>query len=447
MPADSTRRVVITGLGVVSPLGSTLAEFWDALCQGRSGVEPLQQLPALEGKVAFGGECRQFTGDIDDFGELEKDLKKSIRKALKMMCRESMMAVAAAQHAIADAGYATTPMAPERSGVVFGSDYMLSPPEDFTGAMRASGVGSAGGFDYDEWGRAGLRDMNPLWMLSYLPNMPASHIAIFNDLRAANNSLTMREASGLLALREAAQTIARGHADRMIAGATGTRIHAFKTVHATQTEQMADASLPPHAASRPFDADRTGMVVGEGAGAVLLEELESARARGAKIYGEIVGTGSSAVSDAKLGSRRRAALANAARAALGEAAARSHAASGGPQLGHVSAHAMGTTDGDIEEAAALGDALGDYASSVPVVAAKSFFGNLGAGGGVVETIASLLALGEGRLFPSLNYATPDAACRLNVSRGDPPPAAGASFLKLSVTPQGQAAALVVRRVD
>src|SRR5690349_21126624 len=116
----SKRRVVITGLGLVSPLGSSLADFWAALADGKSGVEPLVNLPALDGKVVYGGECRDFAGEIDNFGKLEKDLKKSIRKALKMMCRESMMAVAAAQHAVADAGFATTPMDPDRSGVVFG---------------------------------------------------------------------------------------------------------------------------------------------------------------------------------------------------------------------------------------------------------------------------------------------------------------------------------------
>jgi 3-oxoacyl-[acyl-carrier-protein] synthase II len=137
------------------------------------------------------------------------------------------------------------------------------------------------------------------------------------------------------------------------------------------------------------------------------------------------------------------ALVNAARMALGSDA-------GKPQppepVGHVSAHAMGTPVGDVEEAAALGAAFGAAASEIPVVAAKSFFGNLGAGGGVVETIASLLALREGSLFPTLNYRTPDPACPLNVSTLAKPQAAGASFLKLSVTPQGQAAAILVRRI-
>ena len=437
MPAATDRRVVITGLGIVSPLGDDLGAFWSALIGGRSGIEPLVNLPSLDGKVTYGGECRQFAGEIDNFGELEKELKKSIRKALKMMCRESMMAVAASQHAIVDAGFGATPMEAERSGVVFGSDYMLSPPEDFVSAMKKAGVGGPG-FEYGKWGTDGLRDMNPLWMLSYLPNMPGSHVAIFNDLQGPNNSLTMREASGLMAIREAAQTIARGHADRMIAGATGTRIHSFKTVHATQSEQLANPALPPHEASRPFDANRTGMVVGEGAGAVLLEEYEAAKARGAKIYGEVLSTGSSAVADPNLKASRQTALTNAARAALS-------AANLSPEsLGHVSAHAMGTRAGDVEEATALRDVLGDRAKDVPVVAAKSYFGNLGAGGGIVETVASLLALREGTLFPTLNFATPDPECPVRASgRGDLP--AGESFLKLSVTPQGQAAALVVAK--
>jgi 3-oxoacyl-[acyl-carrier-protein] synthase II len=435
------RRVVVTGVGLVSPLGSTVSDFWSALIGGKSGVEPLVNLPALDGKVVYGGECREFTGEIDNFGELEKDLKKSVRKALKMMCRESMMAVAASQHAVVDAGFGATARDPDRSGVVFGSDYMLSPPEELEAAMRAAGV-ATGTFEHGKWGTAGLKAMNPLWMLSYLPNMPGSHVAIFNDFRGPNNSLTMREASGLLAIREAAQTIERGHADRMIAGATGTRLHAMKTVHAMQMEQLANPGLPPHEASRPFDAERTGMVVGEGAGAIVLEEFEAATARGAKIYGEVAGAGSSAVTDAGARGVMRPSMVNAARMALSVQGAKPQAAEG---VGHVSAHAMGTTLGDVEEAATLGEVFGPNAAGIPVVAAKSFFGNLGAGSGVVELIGSLLALGEGVLFPTLNYRTPDPACPLCVSTIAKPQAAGNSFLKLSVTPKGKPAAFSLTR--
>lgn len=438
-PANHRRRVVITGMGAISPLGNSPSSLWEGLAAGRSGVDYLRLLPQLEDRVIFGGEARQFTGAIEDFGDLTKELKKTIRKALKVMCRETMMAIAASQQAVADAGFADQPMDPDRSGVVFGSDYMLSPPEDFAAGMVKCGA-REGGFQYTRWGKEGLGEMNPLWMLKFLPNMPASHIAIINDLRGPNNSLTLRENAGLAAIREAAQTIERGHADRMIAGATGTRLHPFKTVHVIQMEEIAHPQCEPAQASRPFDARRTGMVAGEGAGAILLEELEFARSRGATIHGELLGTGSSTVADANLNGRRDLALANAARSALAEADIPAE------RLGHVNAHGLATKSCDADEAQALTEVLGSARPSIPVVAAKSYFGNLGAGSGVVELIASLLALGAGRLFRTLNFDSPDPDCPLAVTRQDDVPT-GESFLKLSVTPQGQAAALVVAKCD
>ena len=437
-PSEKSRRVVVTGIGAVSPLGNNAEEMWQALAAEKSGVDVLTQNAQIEGHVLFGGEATDFSGSINDFGELNKTAKKTIRKALKMMCRETMMAVAAAQAAATEAGFGETPMDPERSGVVFGSDYMLSPPDDFEMGMVKCGARDSQ-FEYERWGNDGLGEMNPLWMLKFLPNMPASHIAIINDLRGPNNSLTLREVSGLAAIREATQTIERGHADRMLAGATGTRLHAFKTIHAVQTEQLASPECEPAAASCPFDANRTGMVVGEGAGAVLLEELESARSRGAKIYGEVVGTGLSTVTDANLNGSRTTALANAATTALRESGIEPG------RLGHINAHGLASKSCDYDEAAALSKVLGDNATSVPTAAAKSYFGNLGAGSGVVELIASLLSLRENKLFRTLNFETSDPEAPLAVTTsGDVSP--GESFLKLSVTPQSQAAAIAVRRV-
>ena len=437
---NQRRRVAITGLGVISPLGNSAGALWDALSAGRSGISPLTQLPQLADQVVFGGEANEFTGAIDNFGPLGKDRKKAIRKALKVMCRETMMAVAAAQLAVADAGYGEQPMDPDRSGVVFGSDYMLSPPEDFVDGMAKCDAAS-GKLDYGRWGGDGLREMNPLWMLKYLPNMPGSHIAIFNDLRGPNNSLTLREISGLMAIREASQTIARGHADRMIAGATGTRIHSFKTIHALQNEQLANPNCAPQEASRPFDANRSGMVLGEGAGAVVLEELQQARARGACIYGEIVGTGSSTVADANLQGQPVAALTNAAKTAIAESQIPI------AELGHINAHGLGTTTGDLAEAQALQQVFGEQSKRVPVVATKSYFGNLGAGSGVIELASSVLALERGQLFQTLNFESTDPECPplAVTTQGEQPP--GDSFLKLSITPQSQAAAVVVCRVS
>ncbi|MEM6655697.1 MAG: beta-ketoacyl synthase N-terminal-like domain-containing protein, partial [Planctomycetota bacterium] len=208
MSKSSPTRVVITGVGLISPLGSSPTEYAAALAEGRSGVQTHDALAGGDLPLRFAGLATQFTGKIDDFGDLPKDRKKAIRKGLKVMCRETQMAVASAQLAIADAGFTGDTEDPERCGVVLGSDYMLTMPEDYSAAIEKCNA-DGGGFEYPRWGGDGLREMNPLWMLKYLPNMPASHIAIYNDFRGPNNSLTMREASGLMALGEAARIIAR----------------------------------------------------------------------------------------------------------------------------------------------------------------------------------------------------------------------------------------------
>ncbi len=431
--SGKNRRVVITGIGIISPLGSSLADMWTALSSGTSGIVRFESLPTKSAQLSlrYAGECRQFTGDINDFGELDKGKTKTIRKALKVMCRETQMAVAAAELALLDAAIAEGSLDPERSGVVLGSDYMLTMPEDYIDGIKKC-TGDQGQFDFEEWGSDGLDQMTPLWMLKYLPNMPASHIAIINDLRGPNNSLTMREASSNIAVGEAFTTVARGHADVMLAGATGTRILPMQAIHAMQTEELADDDCDPATASRPFDKNRIGMVAGEGAGVVVLEELSRAEARGATIYGEVVGIGSSLVADRKLRGDTQKALANAIAACLRDA----KLAAG--DVDHVNAHGLATNESDRREAAAIGACL---TSNVPVTALKSYFGNLGAGSGVVELAGSLLALKHGNLPKVLNYETPDPNCELNVATGEQTP--GSSFLSLSVTPQGQAAVVAV----
>jgi 3-oxoacyl-[acyl-carrier-protein] synthase II len=432
-----TRRVVITGLGLISPLGNSPSALWDALMAGKSGVAPTTLVPASGQPLKFAGEAREFTGEAEDFGPLEKERKKAIKKGLKVMCRETRMAVAAAQLAITDAGFAEKPMEPETTGVVLGSDYMLTMPEDYSLGMKT--CAPEGEFQFAKWGKEGLGDMAPLWMLKYLPNMPASHIAIYNDLRGPNNSLTMREAAGNLAIGEAFRTIQRGHANSMVAGATGTRILPMQAIHALQTEQMAAENGDPAKASRPFDKSRTGMVAGEGAGMIVLEEYESAKARGATIYAEVLGLGSANVADAQLRGKCDVALERAMKAALRDAGKTPD------DVGHINAHGLSTTDRDADEARAVHAVFGARADKVPVTALKSYFGNLGAGSGVVELIGSVLALRDGKLPRVLNFKTPDPACALPVVTEDAA-ASGRSFLNLSVTPQGQAAVLYISAV-
>jgi 3-oxoacyl-[acyl-carrier-protein] synthase II len=439
MPA-SQRRVVITGLGLISPLGSSKQALWDALSSGRSGVGRLEAVPSKYLPTHVAAEAREFTGDIENFGPLEKEQKKAIRKGLKVMCRECQMGVAAAQLAMSDAGLAIGDgkYDPDRTGCVFGADYMLTMPEEFSAGINHC-RDEHGTFDYNRWATDGMPQLSPLWLLKYLPNMPASHVAIYNDLRGPNNSITHREAAANLAIGEAYRTILRGSADTMLVGATGTRVHPMKTVHAIQTEELAGNGVDPSKASRPFDKNRTGMVIGEGAGAILIEELATAKARGATIYGEIVGHGSSHVADTNCVARRDVALINVMRKSL-------QAAGISPdEVGHIHAHGLSTRACDMEEAKAIREVFGAAADRVPVTAAKSYFGNLGAGGGMIELIASLLAMSNGKLFPILNYETPDPDCAIAaVHPNNGSAAPGNSFLNLSVTPQGQASAVLVQ---
>jgi 3-oxoacyl-[acyl-carrier-protein] synthase II len=433
------RRVVITGMGLVCPLGSTKDALWQNLVAGQSGVGPYTMLPPGEAPVKFAAEARQFQGEIEDFGQLDKEQKKAIRKGSKMMCRECQMGVAAAQLALGDAGLAMGKTDPERTGISFGSDYMLSVPEEFTEGIKQC-LDAEGRFEFSRWGTEGLPKMSPLWLLKYLPNMPASHVAIYNDLRGPNNSLTLREASANVAVGEAFQIILRGSAEAMLCGATGTRLHPMKTVHSAQQEELACADVEPSRACRPFDLNRSGMVLGEGAGAIMIEELSAAQARGATMYGEVLAAASSSVAERNLVAQRETAMSN----VLGNVI---KAANLKPEdIGHIHAHGLATRTADIEEARAIKSVFGTRAKPVPVVAAKSYFGNLGAGSGMVELIASLIALQQGSLFPILNYETPDPECPVfAVTNGSM--ASENCFINLNVTPQGQASAILIRRCE
>ncbi len=432
--ADSPTRIVITGMGLISPIGNSPESVWDSLVNQRSGVGPLESLPAEHLPTKVAGEARQFTGTIDDFGPMEKTLTRTIKKGLKVMCREIEMGVAASQLALSSCGFVKGEHDPDRVGVVYGSDYILTLPGEFSAGIHKC-MGEDGKFDFSRWAEEGLPRVQPLWLLKYLPNMPASHIAIYNDLRGPNNSITIREASSNLAIVEAVTTLQRGWADQMLAGATGTRVHQLRTLHVVLQEQIAPGEDDPGKTSRPFDLNRTGEVLGEGAGALMLETLEFAEKRNATILGEVVGHASSAAIDAKGVANYYQAFKNVIVNAL--KSARISPA----ELGHVHAHGLATSRCDREEAVAIHEVFGD--TQVPVVAAKSYTGNLGAASGMVEAVSSLLAINDNQLFGTLNYETPDPDCPVKVSSQLAEP--GDSFLNLSITPQGQASAVVVRR--
>jgi 3-oxoacyl-[acyl-carrier-protein] synthase II len=431
-----SRRVVVTGLGLVSPLGNTPEKLWQGLSTGRSGVGPLQAVPSERLPMSFSGEAREFTGSIEDFGPLDKTMGRNIKKSLKMMCREIQMGVAVAQLALTHGRLPLAEANRDRIGVLYGSDYMMTLPQDFADGIRGC-LNERGEFDFTKWGDQFKSAIDPLWLLKYLPNLPAAHIAIFNDLHGPNNSLTVREASSNLAVSEAYQTISRGHADVMIAGATGTRVQAARTIHVVMQEEIAEDDCDPATLSRPFDLHRTGQVIGEGAGAILLEELAYAQARGASILAEVIGFGSSSVAD----ERGIARLDHAVRNVLVQSLRTSGLTP--EKIGHIHAHGLGTHKSDAAEAQGIREVFASR-PDVPVTAAKSYFGNLGAGSGLVELIASILSLQQGRLFRTLNYETPDPQCPVNVvTSADASP--GENFINLNLTPQGQASAVVVKK--
>ncbi len=459
MFSTSSKRVAITGLGLVSPIGSSLEQVWESLRLGRSGISAIDSLPTASLPVKSGGQVKAFTGAIEDYGDLDKGLQRSIKKNMKVMCREIEMGVAAAQKALAHSGLGEQ-RNPERCGCLFGCDYILTRPEEYADGVRYARVNGNGTFHLSDWPLLGLPKVNPLWLLKYLPNMPNSHVSIYNDFRGPNNSVTVREASWNLSLAEATSIIQRGAADVMLVGATGSRIHPLRTAHVTLIEDIASERSDPSEMSRPFDASSDGMVLGEGAGAVVLESYEQAESRGAKIWGEIIGCGAAMVGPGA--GRSNAGNSNAGRGRapdprrsedgprdflresirLALIAGLSSAAGRLPSAWHLHAHGYSSPTVDASEGLAIGDVLAesDFAAT-PVVAAKSLFGNLGAGSAAVELICSLLAIENKQLFAIKNLKTQASYAPWQAAQAGA--AAGEAVVHSSFTLQGQASTIVV----
>lgn len=438
--SNSPIRVVITGMGVISPIGCEVETFWESLREGVSGIAKLASIPDdAKLPVQFGAEVRGFQGNIEDFGPLEKMLQRNIRKGQKVMCREIELGVAACQKALYHSRLDESVRNPERTGIVYGCDYILSRPEEFAEGVAAC-VDEAGKYHLERWPTHGMDKLNPLWLLKYLPNMPASHVAIYNDLRGPSNSLTVREASNNLSIGEAVSVIQRGAADAMLVGSTGSSIHPVRCLYIAGQAQMAsDRPDDPSTMSCPFDADREGMVLGEGAAALMIESLDSALARGATIWGEVVATSASAVG-AQPGRDHIRLVTKNLLSSLKMQADRDFA-----KPFHIHACGRGEVATDISESLGIHDVFGDLTQRIPVVASKSYFGNLGAGGAAVELIASCLALKHDYLFQTKNYRTPDPRCPITIGAEGTSP--GNSFVHLSYTREGQASAVMVRRYE
>ncbi|MEZ6047859.1 MAG: beta-ketoacyl synthase N-terminal-like domain-containing protein [Planctomycetaceae bacterium] len=428
-------EIVITGFGIVSPVGIGQEEFTTALMEQRSGIKPMELLTSSATPGNVGGEVTNFTE-----ADARKIYLKPLKKSVKVMCREIQLGVAAALQAVENSKLDLDAIDHTRFGVEFGANLMFSPPWVLQDACWkcCSETDSGLEFHFDEWGEKGLASMEPLWLLCYLPNMPACHIGISMDARGPSNSMTVDEASGNLVLGEAMSIISRGWADVMIAGTTGTRVNPVKSIHGLFWDELAEQSGSPETWSRPFDKDRNGQVLSEGGASFILETAEHAQARGAKIWAKMLGSGASCLSDDAGKARYREALAAAMKAAL-------HSAGLTPaDIGHINAHGLGERTTDHEEALAIHDVFGEYASQVPVTSLKSYWGNPGASCGSLELAGSLVGLEKGVVLPTLNFtAQAEDDPKLNIVHSEPLPVDNKVVLNINVTRPDQANAVIV----
>ncbi|MFI4876717.1 MAG: beta-ketoacyl-[acyl-carrier-protein] synthase family protein [Blastopirellula sp. JB062] len=415
-------EVVITGLGAVAPTGIGAPLLWDALVRGQSGVGPLDQFSAPGFPANFGGEIRDF------------DPKQYVkpRKSLKVMCREIQTGFSAAAMAMEQAGLGPGDVDPDRLGVVYGSEMFFSNYDDMISAY--SRCLRDGEFRFENWGDAFTSEINPLWMLKYLPNMPACHVGIYFDGRGHNNTICSDSISGHVALSEGASQIRRGQIDAMIVGGTGSRV-AINGLMYRGDELLSHRSEQPQQACRPFDRDRDGAVHSEGAAALVLENRASAEARGANILAVVAGdAGRFAIAPGEQPFTSDA-VASSIRAVLADAQLTTQ------EVGAVVAHGVSMRDDDAYEAAGIAAALGD----VPVTAPKSMTGHIGAGCGSLDLVTAAMMLHESLIPATLNYETPDPACPINVVAGKPQSKPLESVICLAQNRTGQVTAVALKK--
>src|SRR4051794_16759502 len=288
-----TRRVVITGIGVISPLGVGAKAFWDNLLAGKVGVRRIASYDPSGFPSQIAGEVPAYK--INDF------VPKSYRKATKVMARDIELAVIAADDAFKNSGlkskaYTDAPtINPQRFGCNIGAGLISVDLNELTTPLTtARSEENSNKLDLKKWGREGIPNLTPLWLLKYLPNMLACHVTIIHELKGPSNTITCADASSHLAIGEAFRTIQRGDADLAICGGAETKVVPMSLLRQILLKRVTEShNESPADAVRPFDAVATGTAVAEGGGLFILEEYEQAKRRGARIYAEVAGFGAS----------------------------------------------------------------------------------------------------------------------------------------------------------
>lgn len=410
----TTRRVVVTGMSVISPIGTGLADFWDNLTKGKSGIRKITRFPVDE------YPCR-IAAEVD----FEPTLYLDKREARKMD-RFSQFAVVSARMAVRDAGLDGA-LVPERSGVVMGT-----------------GIGGMETFERESrvLSEKGPGRVSPFFIPMMIANMAAGQVSIDLGLKGPINTVVTACASGTNAIGDAYSIVRRGDADVMVAGGTEAPITPISLAGFCALKALSTRNDRLAGASRPFDKTRDGFVMGEGAAVLVLESLSSALERGARIYAEIVGYGMS--SDAyhiTAPSPGGEGAARAMRAALDSAGVPPE------EVDYVNAHGTSTPANDLHETQALKAVLGERARSVAVSSVKSMLGHLLGAAGAIETVATALALKHQVIPPTINYEVPDPDCDLDYVPNQARHADVRYALKNSFGFGGQNACLLLKRYD
>jgi 3-oxoacyl-[acyl-carrier-protein] synthase II len=380
---EGLRRVVVTGLGAVTPIGNSVSEYWEGLRTGRNGVAPITLFDASRHPCRFAAEVKDF------------DPSESIeRKEAKRWDRFCQFAVVAAKQAVAQAGLEIQAGPPERVGVSIGS--------------------GVGGLLMMETQAHVLADrgpdrVSPFCVPMMIPNMAAGLAAIALGARGPSTAASTACAAGSNAIGDAFRLIQLGLADAMVCGGAESAITPLGVAGFASAKALSCRNDDPATASRPFDRERNGFVIGEGAGMLLLECLDHARARGAAILAELVGYGMTC--DAyhyTLPSPGGVGAAEAIRLALADGRLNAD------DVDYVNAHGTSTQANDSNETAAIKAALGSRALAIPVSSTKSMTGHLLGGSGGIEAVAAVMAIGHNLVPPTINYHNPDPACDLDV---------------------------------
>ncbi len=433
-------RVVITGLGAITPLGLTAGDLWSGLCAGKCGI---RQIDAFD---PVGFSCK-LAGQVPDY-KIREYLPKSRRKSVKLMSRDIELAIIAANEALLGSGLITkgidsekVNINPERVAINLGAGLISCDLVELAPAVAASVTD--GKFDIRKWGKDGLEMVTPLWLLKYLPNMLACHIGIIHDIQGPSNTITCAEASAHLAIGEAAQIIARRDSDIALAGGAEAKVNPIVMIRQCLLKRaISQDQNDPAAACRPFDADAGGSVFGEGAGMVVLENTENAEGRGAKIYAEVAGLGAS--NNINPSYERLEPDAKGTQIAIEKALA--DAQIGPEDLDLIIPHGTGQPGDDLAEATAIEAALGQAAGETLVWPTKSMLSNTGAASGAIDVIAAVCAMTDGRIPAAKNCDKKADGCNLNIVKETQETKINYA-LCCSYTYGGQTAAVVLKKAD